>query len=166
MNRRNVMAGVSLAALVSVAGCAVTPAQAAANATKIVQVSQAGLTTLTAELKIFGVTLTGAALTAYNALSAGVTGLSGVAVTDATAIATFATAPTSNLAQLLTDAGTLILAALRVLPGTSSAVGLVQDVIAAAPLVTTFAQLILTPAAASASSTGAMQAAARLGVVL
>lgn len=163
MNRRSALASVSLLAL---AACSVTPAQATANATKIVQIAQAGATTLAAELRIFNVTLTGDALKAYEALSAAVTGLGSVAVQDATAIATFATAPTSNIAQLLNDAGTLILAVLRVLPGTASAVGLVQDVIAAAPLVTTFAQLVLSPAAASAGGAGAMQAARRLGVRL
>lgn len=164
MLRRNAMAGVSAIALV--AGCSITPDTAKAKATRIVQIVQAGKSTLAAELRIFNVTLTGKPLDAYNALSAAVDGLSSVAVTDATAIATFATAPGSNLTQLLMDAGTLILGVLRVLPGTASAIGLVQDVITAAPLVVALAQMILAPTAASAPGNGAMQAAARLGVKL
>ena len=166
------VSGALLVSGIALVACSVTPAQANANATKIVEVAQAGTTTLTSELRTFNVTLTGDPLTAYNALIAAVTGLSNVAITDANAIATFATAPTSNIAQLLTDAATLILAVLRVIPGASSVVGIIEDVITAAPLVTTFAQLILTPSTAAPTVTAsrvqsaAEQAAVRLGVTL
>jgi len=170
MNRRNMLrSATALASVAALAACATTPAQAQANATKVVTVAQAGFSTLTAELRIFNVTLTGAALTAYNALSAAITGLSNIALTDAKAIATFVTAPTSNVTQLLTDAATLVLGVLRVIPGASSAVGLVEDVIAAAPLVSALAQVILTPATVAptaAVNVRAREAAARLGVAL
>ncbi len=172
-----VSATASAALIAACATGAVTPEQskanAVANATKVVQVAQAGLTTLTTELRIFNVTLTGNPLTAYNALQAAVASLPSIATTDATAVATFATAPTTNITQLLTDAATLILAVLRVVPGTSNAVGLVEDVIAMAPLVTALAQLILAPVATAAPTSAAIitqsnarKAASRLGVTL
>lgn len=164
MNRRLFASGASVAFL---AACtATTPTQASANATKIVAIAQAGMSTLNAELAIFHIVPTGDAAKAYAALQTAMSGLSTVAVSDAQAIAAFATDPVHNLSKLLIDAGTALLPVFQADPATAKGADLIAQVIASAPLIVVLAQTILAPAAASMSSGSARQSAARIGVRL
>ena len=160
--RRSFLGGISAAATVLVVACspqAVTTFTALEA--KVVSVSQGLMSSLTNALSVTNTTLTGAALAAYTAAQAAVAQLPAFAQSSAAALANFVTAPATSIESLVVAAARFILG---VLPGTSTVVGIINDVITVAPLVTAFANSILNPSAASAPASGAMQAAQRLGI--
>lgn len=164
-SRRKFFGAVTAASLAAgVVACASTSSESVQTViAKIVAYAQGGLSSLQATATAFGVNTTANVQTALNAASVAIAGLANAAQTGASAVAALATNPTNSVEALLTAAANLVLGVLKVIPGTSSAVGVVQDVLAVAPVITALANSILNPTAVSAPAYDG-GAALRLGI--
>lgn len=162
--RRNLLSTVGVATLA--AGCAVVTPTVVANdsaaLTKLIQVAQGDVAAFVAAATLTGVTLSANTQAAIAKVSAAMVALAEAVPQGAMAVATLATSPATSIESLLLTAGTAVL---KVLPGTSSVVGVIEDVLAVAPLITSLAQNILQPTKVpTASSANPSGAAKRLGI--
>lgn len=175
-SRRSLLSTTALLApALAVAACTGTAAtNFDAQVAKIVSYTQAGLTTITTGLTMFGGQLSAAAQqeaeTALRVAQAASTAVGSAVSQGALAVANATT--TTNLGSLIGAAATALLAGLTIIPNPASPIAALilalRGVQALAPSIAALAGSIISPATVSASAPtmGADVAAKRLGLML